>query len=363
MSDGVCSPNAGRDWRIIERCHSCVFDSTGNYVWHNTNGHATHSACDPFNRLTSSDYSTDESFAYQYDAVGNRTVMTDTTDVHTYTYDAANRLTSAGGVPYTWDARGNLTNDGVFTYTYNAAGRLARAESVTATIVYTYTAAGLRVAQSVDGDVTTFAWDLATPLAQVLATSDDVLNLYGLTRIGEVQGGEWNYLLPDAMGSVRQWTDSGGEVTYAAGYTPFGEKLWHTGSATSAWGYTGEWQDPSVGMVYLRARWYQPQTGRFAQPDPFPGLSTWPQTQDRYPYTANNPVLHTDPSGETFICFVWPVGTLVCIIGGVAIIMSSGCTADLPQNPIPTTHDVTIITTMGPIIAPIEEPVVFKSNK
>ena len=30
-----------------------------------------------------------------------------------YTYDAANRLTSVGGVAYTWDDNGNLTYDGV----------------------------------------------------------------------------------------------------------------------------------------------------------------------------------------------------------------------------------------------------------
>ena len=69
----------------------------------------------PLNRLTKADYSTGESFAYQYDAVGNRTVMTDATGVTTYTYDAANRLTNLGDVSYTWDARGNLVSDGTFT--------------------------------------------------------------------------------------------------------------------------------------------------------------------------------------------------------------------------------------------------------
>jgi YD repeat-containing protein len=52
-------------------------------------------AYDPLNRLTGADYSTGESFAYQYDAVGNRTAMTETTaldetTVTTYTYDTAN---------------------------------------------------------------------------------------------------------------------------------------------------------------------------------------------------------------------------------------------------------------------------------
>ena len=83
----------------------------------------------PSNRLASATYSTGGQFEYAYDAkqppaAGNRTAMTDTAGVHTYTYDAANRLTSADGVPYTWDARGNLVSDGTFTYAYNGAGRM-----------------------------------------------------------------------------------------------------------------------------------------------------------------------------------------------------------------------------------------------
>jgi len=81
---------------------------------------------DPLYRLTAADYSTGEAYAYQYDAVGNREVMTDTA-VHTYAYDAANRLTSiehpaSSFQSYTWDDRGNLTHDGVYTYTYRCNG-------------------------------------------------------------------------------------------------------------------------------------------------------------------------------------------------------------------------------------------------
>jgi YD repeat-containing protein len=71
---------------------------------------------DPLNRLTGAGYSTGESFACQYDAVGNRTALTSTTPlsstvVTTYAYDAANRLTDRtvddGRVyTYTWSARG-----------------------------------------------------------------------------------------------------------------------------------------------------------------------------------------------------------------------------------------------------------------
>jgi RHS repeat-associated protein len=174
---------------------------------------------------------------------------------------------------------------------------MVQAESVTTTLVYTYTADGLRVAQSVDGDVTTFAWDLAAPLAQVLATSDSVLNVYGLTRIGEERNGKWSYLLGDELGSVRQWADDGGYVTYAGGYTPFGKDLWQEGSTNSAWGYTGEWQDSNVGMVYLRARWYAPEAGRFAQRDLWEGNYRQPLTKNPYLYALANPVRYVDSTG------------------------------------------------------------------
>jgi RHS repeat-associated protein len=261
---------------------------------------------DPLNRLTAADYSSGEAFAYEYDAVGNRTVFTQTlgsTTVTTYTYDAANRLTAAGNVEYTWDARGNLIGDGTFTYTYNAAGRLVRAcrgeqlLALTTTLVYTYNASGLRVAQSVDGVEATFAWDTALPLAQVMATSDGALDLYGLGRIGELQGGEWAYPLADALGSVRQWTDDGGAVSYAAGYTPYGQALWQAGSTASAWGFTGEWWDADAELLYLRARWYDVYLNQFVSPDTIVPDFRNPQSINRYTYALGNPIRYTDPEG------------------------------------------------------------------
>ena len=104
------------------------------------------------------------------------------------------RLTAVGDVPYTYDNRGNLLSDGVFTYTYNAAGRLVQAQSITATLVYTYNADGLRVAQSVDGVETAFTWDLAAGLAEVLS-SDGAMYLHGLHLTAEQRSGAWWYPL------------------------------------------------------------------------------------------------------------------------------------------------------------------------
>ena len=261
---------------------------------------------DPLYRLTSAEYSTGESFAYVYDAVGNRLSLTTMAGVVNYQYDAANRLvlseveglTSVDGVAYTWDNNGNLLSDGVFTYTYDAANRLVRAQSVTTTLVYTYNADGLRVAQSVDGVETAFTWDLAAGLAEVLSTSG-AMYLHGLDLTAEQRSGAWWYPLGDALGSVRQWTDSGGSVTYAGGYTPFGVELWREGNTASAWGYTGEWWDADAALLYLQARWYAPGTGRFTQRDVWGGDYWRPLTLNPYLYVIANPVSATDPSGRS----------------------------------------------------------------
>jgi len=248
-----------------------------------------HYGYDPLGRLITATYSTGESFEYRYDAVGNRTAMTTTlgaTTVTTYTYDAANRLTKVGDVVYTWDDRGNLTNDGVFTYTYNAAGRLVGAQSITSTLVYTYNAAGLRVAQSVDGYVTTFAWDWAAGVPELLSDGD-ALYLVGLDTLGQREGGAWTYYLPDALGSIRQTVNAAGAVVNSREWSPYGVEV---GAAQAGLGYTGGWFDDGTGLVYLRARWYEPGVGRFTSKDLFPVMNRWL-------YADANPVNRVDPSG------------------------------------------------------------------
>ena len=53
-----------------------------------------------------------------------------------------------------------------------------------------------------------------------------------------------------------------------------------------------------LGLIYMNARYYLPQIGRFVSPDtmvPEPGN---PQSYNRYAYVRNNPMNFTDPSGH-----------------------------------------------------------------
>lgn len=64
--------------------------------------------------------------------------------------------------------------------------------------------------------------------------------------------------------------------------------------------YTGQQFDDATGLYYLRARYYNPDVGRFLSRD-----SVYPDQKDtgqlhRYGYGANNPINGMDPSGHMF---------------------------------------------------------------
>ncbi len=63
------------------------------------------------------------------------------------------------------------------------------------------------------------------------------------------------------------------------------------------WQFTGEAWDAGVELLYLRARYYQPEVGRFITKDPWGGTVWQPGTLKRYVYAANNSVNLVDPSG------------------------------------------------------------------
>ncbi|MEJ5312452.1 MAG: hypothetical protein WHX52_22025, partial [Anaerolineae bacterium] len=103
-----------------------------------------------------------------------------------------------------------------------------------------YNADGLRVAQSQSvssvQSVDTFTWDWATPVPELLSDGES-LYLIGYDTLGWQRGADWTFVLPDALGSVRQETDATGAVTAVREWSPYGEEL---GGARTGLGFTKE---------------------------------------------------------------------------------------------------------------------------
>jgi RHS repeat-associated protein len=95
-----------------------------------------------------------------------------------------------------------------------------------------------------------------------------------------------------------QLADGSGDVTLVQGYTPFGVPLWHAGSSATGYSFTGEQWEAYAQLLFLRARYYEPGTGRFVSKDPWPGDVQRPQTLNPFVYVENRVVVRVDPSGR-----------------------------------------------------------------
>ncbi|PJZ51207.1 hypothetical protein CH380_21290, partial [Leptospira adleri] len=114
-------------------------------------------------------------------------------------------------------------------------------------------------------------------------------------------------------------------------YKPYGEVQRNDsqGPDIFRYKYTGQEEDRETGLYYYKARYYDPEIGRFTQADSILDTKN-PNSMDLYMYTEGNPVNHTDPSGNsiglgaiaaiTFPMFSLP--TIGAAAVGVAIMAS-----------------------------------------
>jgi len=61
---------------------------------------------------------------------------------------------------------------------------------------------------------------------------------------------------------------------------------------------SGEQYDPDLGLYYLRARYYNPATGRFMSRDPLDGNQLDPKSLHKYLYANGDPINRVDPTGR-----------------------------------------------------------------
>jgi RHS repeat-associated protein len=132
-----------------------------------------------------------------------------------------------------------------------------------------------------------------------------------LLLCGVVHADKVTYIYTAPDGTVIAEADEQGNVTKTFDYRPYGEQA--LGQPPNGPGYTGQVNDPDTGLVYIQARYYDPELGRFLSVDP-----VGPKPGDvfgfnRYAYAHNNPVANIDPNGREAACV-----SMASHCGGVA---------------------------------------------
>jgi RHS repeat-associated protein len=270
---------------------------------------------DGINRLTQETISSAPSgkngnLAYGLDPVGNRTSATSISGLSPIsgTFNQDDEMTSSEGYG---DGNGNVTSAvtaaGSKTFAYNSQNQLV---SMGSTVGLVYDGDGNRVSKTVSGATTRYLVDDLNPTGypQVVeeltngATSRTYT--YGLQRISQYQqvNGAWtpSFYQYDGGGNVRQLTNIAGAVTDRYEYDAFGNEFTVSGGSNTPneMMYRGEQFDSDLGLYYLRARYYNPATGRFLSFDPNAGKLIDPKTLHKYLYANGDPVNRIDPHGR-----------------------------------------------------------------
>ena len=308
-----------------------------------------------------------DTYSYEYDDYGNRSKMTATgSESYETVYDYSvngkytallqkevktvegeeNPLDLNSNVKqtvYTYDANGNQitkTAEGkTETNTYDGLNQLIGFTDGETTASYKYNASGLRYEKTVNGETINHVWDgnkqiVADVIDNQFYEADCYIrgtNLVAKYNYWNGDKSEYTYYTQNAHGDVVNLTDKDGKVTKSYRYDAFGVEKNIDDSDTNAFRYCGEYYDKETATVYLRARYYNPSTGRFISRDSFAGKNEDPLSLNLYTYCANNPIYYSDPTGHIFVLDDVAIG--IGVIAAACIIYSSAVCTNATTSP------------------------------
>jgi RHS repeat-associated protein len=108
-----------------------------------------------------------------------------------------------------------------------------------------------------------------------------------------LRGTTTDYYEQDGLGSITSLSDTTGALAQTYTYDSFGNTVATTGALRNYFQYTGREFDSETSLYFYRARYYDPQSGRFLREDP----AGFEAGTNFYTYTLNQPMNFTDPLG------------------------------------------------------------------
>jgi RHS repeat-associated protein len=244
----------------------------------------------------------DSSRTYSYDQLGNRTD-------NSGTYSTGNRVLTFAGFTFEHDLDGNVTrkygNGQDVRYYWSADGFLDSVTAGTTRIAYGYNSMHRLVRKRVGGsDRRFFLWDGNQIISELDSTAQNRVSEYayypGIDQpLAFVTGATTpvltRYYRQDQLANVTAvFRDT--SVVQNVTYSPWGQQQLITGTVadTNRFRWKGlMWEGDSTRLYYMRARWYDPSTGRFISEDPL-GLDGG---INPYVFANANPIEGRDPSG------------------------------------------------------------------
>jgi RHS repeat-associated protein len=231
-----------------------------------------------------------ETIAYTYDLAGNRPFEQVGGSTHFATYNPLNQVgaRTGPGMPRTneWDAEDRLVAVTVGNqrteFTYDGYDRRV----------------GIR--QLVNGSEVShrrFVW-CENEICEERDATGAVVKRYFSEGV-KVESGPVTgtfYYTRDHLGSIREVTDSNGNVRARYVYDPYGRRTKLTGDVDADFGFAGMFWSPEVNLSLTLYRAYDPELGRWLSRDPLAGAEI-SQGPNLYAYVANDPVNGVDPSG------------------------------------------------------------------
>jgi RHS repeat-associated protein len=286
---------------LLSQSFSYTDPSTGSdssLRWSMTNGSGTTNySYDALNRLTSAQ-GPSSSYSYGYDGDGNITSKTANGTTTNYTYNDDDQLTSQGA---SYDNAGNLTGGAGFSsFGYDAANHTTQiTPSGGSQQQLTYAGASQNLLRS--AGTTTLSYNSLGIASTITGSSTaNYLRDPSGSLLGENVNGNTYYYILDAQKSVTDLADNTGNAADSYAYSPYGETTNSTGSVPNPFGYDSGMQIPGTSLIHFGARYYNPSTGNWTQPDPVAHARDLTQV-DAYGYAGDDPINATD-RGRPLFC-------------------------------------------------------------